>query len=88
VTCYCGAGASLYPCGYRCDTHAPWALAGLPDPSSKRYCLAICYCKQCGTRAPVAPIRDTVMGLDAVRSGKRRATPAAYRQARDTPRNR
>lgn len=28
----CGAPAVLYPCGLRCDTHAPWALAGRPDP--------------------------------------------------------
>jgi hypothetical protein len=91
TSCYvCGAdGAHLYPCGLRCDTHAPWALAGLPDPSSRRYCMAVCYCGQgCAPPAPAAPIRDTVVDLDKVRSGKRRASPAAYRAARDTPRRR
>jgi hypothetical protein len=22
----------LYPCGWRCDLHAPWALNGQPEP--------------------------------------------------------
>ncbi len=31
----CDTEARLYPCGLRCDTHSPWALAGhtLPDPA-------------------------------------------------------
>lgn len=26
--------ARLYPCGWRCDRHSPWALAGRPGPES------------------------------------------------------
>ncbi|WP_158997204.1 hypothetical protein [Streptomyces aureus] len=24
----------LYPCGWRCSTHSPWALAGMPEPGT------------------------------------------------------
>ncbi|MDD4866194.1 MAG: hypothetical protein PHQ28_03410 [Mycobacterium sp.] len=30
----CAAPARLYPCGWRCDTHAPWAISGHPAPPS------------------------------------------------------
>lgn len=30
----CRARARLYPCGWRCDEHSPWALAGRPNPDS------------------------------------------------------
>jgi hypothetical protein len=29
------APARLYPCGWRCDRHSPWARAGLPEPSPR-----------------------------------------------------
>jgi len=69
--------------GARCPDHTPAKLAGLPEPDSKRYCMAICYCGSCPHRRkqPLAPIRETVIDLNAVRSGKRRSSPAAYRQA-------
>ena len=96
MTGICGAGpcgatdnVHLYAEGYRCDGHAPWARAGQPHPSSARYCLAVCYCGECGTpQPPPAPIRDTVLDFDAVRSGKRRSTPEEYQAARDQPRDR
>lgn len=25
--------ARLYPCGWRCDRHSPWAIKGLANPS-------------------------------------------------------
>jgi hypothetical protein len=28
--------ARLYPCGWRCDRHSPWALAGRPRPGTVR----------------------------------------------------
>lgn len=31
----CRAHARLYPAGARCDQHAPWALAGRPNPDSQ-----------------------------------------------------
>lgn len=31
----CVSPARLYPCGWRCDEHAPWALAGRPNPMSR-----------------------------------------------------
>lgn len=31
----CRAATRLYPCGVRCDTHAPWAQAGNPDPVTR-----------------------------------------------------
>lgn len=30
----CRATARLYPAGWRCDEHAPWAQAGQPDPAT------------------------------------------------------
>ena len=35
----CGEAARLYSCGWRCDRHSPWALAGkrsLPKPDPER----------------------------------------------------
>lgn len=88
----CGQRARPYAEGPRCDRHAPWARAGRPDPGSGRYCLAICYCKgQCrGQRpAPLAPITATVLDLDAIRTGKRRArSEQEYRAAQAQPRRR
>ena len=31
----CRATARLYPAGWRCDAHSPWALAGRPNPDSQ-----------------------------------------------------
>lgn len=28
----CGRPGLLYACGWRCDAHAPWAVAGRPRP--------------------------------------------------------
>ncbi|MFJ4847587.1 hypothetical protein [Streptomyces sp. NPDC088733] len=65
----------FYPCGWRCDTHAPWALAGKPRP-------------QPGPGWPAAhfttPTPDAVAAaIDnrAIASGKRRSSPTAYRAA-------
>ena len=80
----CGAlDTHPYAEGLRCDPHAPWARAGQPHPSSGRYCLAICYCGTCPNRRsqPLAPITPNVIDLNAIKSGKRRSSPAAYREA-------
>ncbi|MFE5628444.1 hypothetical protein [Streptomyces sp. NPDC056543] len=65
----------LYPCGWRCSDHSPWAQAGLPEP-------------QPGPGLPAAawttpsPLNDSrVHDARAVASGKRRADAAAYRAA-------
>jgi hypothetical protein len=72
-----------YTDGWRCPDHTPAALAGRPEPDSKRYCLAICYCGQCpGRRRTVAPITANVVDFRAVASGKRREPSLArYREA-------
>ena len=72
-----------YVQGLRCPDHTPSKLAGLPEPDSARYCLAICYCGTCPHRRarPLAPITDNVVDFRAVASGKRRSSPAAYREA-------
>jgi hypothetical protein len=65
-----------------CPDHTPSALAGQPEPDAGRYCLAICYCGTCpGRRRTVAPITQNVVDLEAIRTGKRRASPAEYRNA-------
>ena len=91
MTCSCGstAGVRLYAGGYRCRTCAPWALAGLPEPGQGRYCMAICYCggSSCQGRrdAPLAPVTATVIDINAVASGKRRARSLTeYRDAQRT----
>ena len=67
----------LYPCGYRCSAHAPWALAGLPEPQPGPGMPA-------GAWTTPSPISDSrVHDARAVRSGKRRSNPAAYRAAQD-----
>jgi hypothetical protein len=80
----CGAlDTHPYAEGPRCDPHAPWARAGQPHPSTARYCLAICYCGACPGRGvqPLAPITDNVIDFRHKASGKRRSSPAAYREA-------
>jgi hypothetical protein len=89
----CGSADRIrrYQQGDRCDAHAPWRLAGLPDPSSARYCapgFGRCYCGRCPNYVPQAgigtvatPATPTVVDLAAARSGKR-ATGAQRRRAR------
>ena len=81
----CGAGgARPYAEGPRCDAHAPWARAGNPDPSSARYCLAVCYCGQCATGrgVPLAPVIPTIKDARDIASGKRHPRSLAeYRDA-------
>lgn len=76
-----------YQCGgrWRCPDHTPARLAGQPEPDVARYCLAICYCEDPGCAAdkqrPVAPITTNAIDLNAIKSGKRRSSPAVYREA-------
>lgn len=71
-----------YPAGRRCPDHAPWLLAGRPDPGSGRYCLAICYCGQCPNRRTIVhPNRPNVIDFRAAASGKRRVGLTEYREA-------
>lgn len=65
----------LYPCGWRCSAHAPWALAGRPEPEPGPGTPA-------GAWTTPSPLNDSrVHDARAVASGKRRATPETYRAA-------
>ena len=88
--CYCGTaeGARLYACGYRCPEHTPARLAGEPEPDENRYCAPFrCYCgsRDCGSSGsyarPLEPIAQTVVDINAIKTGKRRASLAEYRAA-------
>jgi len=86
TTCYCGSAETRpYACGPRCPVHTPAALAGQPEPDSRRYCApARCYCdsETCtATSGPLEPITKTVLDARAVASGKRRAGLGEYRDA-------
>jgi hypothetical protein len=70
----CSAPARPYPEGWRCAAHSPLGRLGLPDhppgPGWPRI-------------PPRAPSSYTALNDQrAIASGKRRSTPAAYRQAR------
>lgn len=70
-----------YPCGPRCNTHAPWALKGQPEPEPGPGWPATAWT----TPAPTSTHIDQA----AIASGKRRSTPEAYRTAQaDTRPNR
>jgi hypothetical protein len=83
--CYCGpAETRPYACGPRCRAHTPAALAGRPEPGTRRYCApARCYCGSCPSWTPDASYfpGDTVVDIEAVRSGKRRSSLTQYRNA-------
>jgi hypothetical protein len=65
----------LYPCGYRCSAHAPWAEKGLDEPQPASGPLP-------GAWTTPSPISDSrVHDARAIASGKRRSNPAAYRAA-------
>lgn len=83
-TCYCGSKTDVHPYagGDRCRVHAPWALDGAPEPGQGRYCLAVCYCGTCLHRRRVlTPTADTIVDIRHKASGKRRSSPADYRDA-------
>lgn len=64
-----------YPCGWRCDRHAPWAIAGRPKPQPGPGLPAGAWT----TPAPQAA--SAVVDDRAIASGKRRSNPQAYRAA-------
>jgi hypothetical protein len=67
--------ARFYPCGWRCDQHSPWALAGRPEPQPGPGWPATAW-------TTPSPINDSrVHDQRAIASGKRRSTPEAYRAA-------
>lgn len=70
----------LYACGWRCDAHAPWALAGDPRPQPGPGWPAGAW----STPAPDAVAH--VIDARAIASGKRRATPEDYRAAQTATR--
>jgi hypothetical protein len=65
----------LYPCGWRCDQHAPWALKGMDPPKPGPGLPA-------GAWKTPSPINDSrVHDQRAIASGKRRSSPEALRAA-------
>ncbi|MFG2400726.1 hypothetical protein [Streptomyces lydicus] len=64
-----------YACGRRCSAHAPWALAGPPEPQPGPGWPADAW----DTPSPQSASR--VHDAQAIASGKRRSNPAAYRAA-------
>lgn len=57
----------------------------MPEPDVARYCAPYrCYCGRAVCDAvvgPVEPITQTVIDINAIKSGKRRASLAEYREA-------
>ena len=84
--CYCGSTqARWYAAGWRCASHTPARLAGLPEPDSARYCAPNrCHCGRCPSWVPYAqtPAAPTVVDRRALLSSTgRRASLAEYRAA-------
>lgn len=67
--------ARPYPCGFRCDRHAPWALAGQDEPQPGPGLPASAWT----TPSPINESR--VADARAVASGKRRSNAQAFRAA-------
>ncbi|WP_326779676.1 hypothetical protein OG481_01945 [Streptomyces longwoodensis] len=64
-----------YVNGPKCDRHSPWAVKGLPKPQPGPGLPA-------GAWTTPSPLSDSALFDDrAVASGKRRASPEAYRAA-------
>lgn len=79
----CEHPARLYPCGLRCDPHSPAAVAGhtvpVPDPARTAAALRAAHgLLAVGTLDSTSSLNDE----RAIASGRRRASPAAYRLAR------
>jgi hypothetical protein len=67
--------ARPYPAGWRCDRHAPWALAGQPEPQPGPGLPAGAWT----TPSPLSA--SAVFDEAAIRSWKRRSSPHVYRAA-------
>ncbi len=67
--------ARRYACGWRCDRHAPWALAGRPEPQPGPGWPDGAW----NTPSPLST--SWLADARAIASGKRRSSPAAYRAA-------
>jgi len=67
--------ARLYACGWRCDRHAPWALAGRPEPLPGPGPLPGAW------TTPTPQSASALFDARAIASGKRRSHPAEYRAA-------
>lgn len=73
----CTAPARLYPGGWRCADHGPPAQPSPPPGSTLAERL-----EAAGVRLHT-PAGETVVDRRAVASGKRRASPTTYRNARN-----
>lgn len=77
----CGVPGRLYPCGWRCDAHAPWAAGrggdGIRPELHGQYCVVTRW------RGPVIDSASwAAVDARAIASGKRRASPEQVTQAR------
>lgn len=66
-----------YPCGYRCSAHAPWALAGQPEPQPGPGWPADAW------TTPSPQSASAVHDARAIASGERRSAPHTYRAAQN-----
>lgn len=71
----------LYPCGSRCDEHAPWTTRhggdGIPPWLHGQYCVVR------GHRSPAPDVAGwAAIDARAIASGKRRSSPENYQAAR------
>lgn len=67
--------ARLYPSGWECDRHSPWARRGLPEPLPGPGWPAAAW------STPVGQGVASVLDERAIASGKRRAPQNSYRAA-------
>jgi hypothetical protein len=67
--------ARLYPAGWLCDRHSPWARLGLPEPLPGPGWPSAAW------STPTAGAVAAVIDNRAIASGKRRSSSAAYRAA-------
>lgn len=65
----------LYPSGWECDSHSPWARRGLPEPLPGPGWPAGAW------TTPIGQGVASVLDERAIATGKRRSSPEDYRAA-------
>lgn len=72
--------ARLYPAGWLCDRHSPWAQRGLPEPKPGPGWPAAAW------TTPTSDAVAAVIDDRAIASGKRRSSQTTYRAAQTATR--
>jgi hypothetical protein len=79
---YCAAEQTrLYTTGRRCPAHTPSALLGRPEPEPDPGSTLAALLERAGRRGIGTSPAPTLVDDRAIASGRRRASPAAYRAA-------